>query len=64
MKVIVPVGVPGLVDVTVAVNVTGCPRIEGFTEETIVGAVGAPVDAIASPLAGMVSGLPGADVVT
>src|SRR5258708_29333980 len=36
LKVTVPVGMPDPVDVTVAVNVTACPNIEGFGEEVSV----------------------------
>ena len=33
MKVTVPVGVPGVPEMTVAVNVTDCPVLEGFVDE-------------------------------
>jgi hypothetical protein len=62
-KVTVPVGVPGVVDVTVAVKVTACPTTEGFTDEAIVAVVAAPVDCVAVPLTVMANGLFGALVV-
>jgi hypothetical protein len=36
LKVTVPVGVPppGATTLIIAVNVTGCPNVEGFAEET------------------------------
>ena len=64
MKIIVPVGVPGLVDVTVAVKVTDCPKFEGFAEDMTVGTVAAPTDAVGVPVASIVIGLPGAVVPT
>jgi hypothetical protein len=33
LKVTEPVGVPPAADATVAVNVTACPKVEGFTED-------------------------------
>ncbi len=36
LKVTVPLGVPEVAGLTVAVNVTDCPDTEGFTEETTV----------------------------
>src|SRR5215217_1681587 len=36
MKVTVPVGVPGVVDVTVAVKVTDCPTTEGLRPDVTV----------------------------
>ena len=39
-KVTVPVGVPEPLGVTVAENVTDCPKVEGFDEEVIVVVVG------------------------
>ena len=36
VKVTVPVGVPELCEVTEALNVTVCPKAEGFDEEAIV----------------------------
>src|SRR5262249_55167101 len=42
-KVTVPVGVPLVADVTVAVNVTVWPRVEGLTEELSAVAVAAVV---------------------
>src|SRR5579864_148619 len=35
VNVTVPVGVPELFEVTVTVNVTGCPKTEGFEDEVI-----------------------------
>lgn len=63
-KVTLPVGMPGVADVIVAVKVTACPTIEGFGEEAIVAKVVAPVEAVAVPAAGIINGLPGALVVT
>jgi len=34
MKFTVPVGVPVVEDFTVAVNVTVCPEVDGFNEDT------------------------------
>lgn len=62
-NVTVPVGVPGAVEVIVAVNVTACPMIEGFTEEVIVARVAPPADAVAVPLTVIANGLFGAFVV-
>ena len=42
VKVTVPVGVPAP-EVTVAVNVTDCPAVDGFTLEPSAVLVGAPV---------------------
>jgi len=39
LKVTVPVGVPGAVDVTVAVNVTDWPAVDGFSEDATAVAV-------------------------
>jgi hypothetical protein len=63
-NVTVPVGVPGVVDVIVAVNVTDCPTVEGFRDDAIVARVVAPVDCVATPETGIMNGLPGAFVVT
>jgi hypothetical protein len=63
-NVTVPVGVPGVVDVIVAVNVTDCPTVEGFRDDTIVARVVAPFDGAARPETGIMNGLPGALVVT
>ena len=62
-NVTVPVGVPGVVEVTVAVNVTDCPMVEGFTEEVIVARVAPPADAVAVPFTVIANGLFGAFVV-
>jgi hypothetical protein len=63
---IVPVGVgpPACVGVTVTVNVTACPAVEGFTEDTMAKLVPAPVAVVAIPLTPMLCGLPGAEVDT
>ena len=63
-KVTVPVGVPEVNDVTVAVNVTDCPSVEGFGEEVTTRFVPAPVDGVAVPTSGIEKGLPGALVET
>jgi hypothetical protein len=63
-NVTVPVGVPGVVDVIVAVNVTACPIVEGFKDDAIVARVAAPFEAVATPETGIMNGLPGAFVVT
>jgi len=60
----VPVGVPAVVDVIVAVNVTACPTVEGFRDDAIVAKVAAPLDCVATPETGIMNGLPGAFVVT
>ena len=39
MNVTEPVGMPGAVEVTVAVNVTGIPKTDGFAEDVTVVAV-------------------------
>jgi hypothetical protein len=62
-NVTVPVGVPGVVDVTVAVNVTDCPTVEGFSDEAIVASVAAPADGVAVPFTVIANGLFGALVV-
>jgi hypothetical protein len=36
LSVTVPVGVPVVDDLTVAVKVTGCPNVDGFSDETTV----------------------------
>ena len=43
VKVAVPVGVPEYVEVTVAVNVTTCPKTDGFTVDERVVVVGSVV---------------------
>jgi hypothetical protein len=61
----VPVGVPvPEVGVIVAVNVTGCPTVEGFCEDVMIRFVVAPIDGVASPPTGIEKGLPGAPIVT
>jgi hypothetical protein len=44
-KLTVPLGVPAVVDVTVAVNVTGCPNVEGFCDDAREVEVAAPEEA-------------------
>ena len=62
-KVTVPVGVPGVVEVTVAVKVTACPMTDGLRDEAMVARVAAPADAVAVPLTVIANGLFGALVV-
>jgi hypothetical protein len=64
-NVAVPEGVP-LPDagVIVAVSVTDCPAVDGFTEDAMATFVAVPDDAIGAPTTGIENGLPGALVVT
>src|SRR3984957_798221 len=62
-KVTVPVGVPGVVEVIVAVKVTDCPTTEGFSDEAMVARVAAPTEVVAVPLTVIANGLFGAFVV-
>ena len=41
LNVIVPVGVPAALEVTVAVNVTDCPKGDGFSEDVTVAVLAA-----------------------
>ena len=64
-NVIVPVGVaPALTGVTVPVNVTAWPTVDGFADDTIPRFVGAPVESLAVPVVWIVSGLPLVPVAT
>jgi hypothetical protein len=64
-KVIVPVGVaPALTGVTVPVNVTACPTVDGFADDMMFRFVAAPVESVAVPVVSIVSGLPLVPVAT
>jgi hypothetical protein len=63
-KVTVPVGVPGVAEVMLAVNVTACPTVEGFRLDEIDARVVDPAEAVEVPATENANGLPGALVVT
>jgi hypothetical protein len=63
-NVMVPVIVPEVVELTVAVIVTDWPALEGLTDELTTVDVAAPVAPVAVPVNEIPSGLPGAELVT